>query len=179
MRYNSPAGKQPFIGGEQFTLGARCMRRVSTLFLITFLLCFLCTGLSAQTPAPKPGLLTPPQSAGCSATEPSCEEAAAKILPAVMGPSPLESNLRRLTDEVGGRVTGSPQMKKAVEWAVGAFRAAGVDVHTEKYILPVQWSDGETRLEVLGPAAFPVHLVSTGWSPATPPGGVEARLLYL
>jgi len=32
------------------------------------------------------------------------------------GHSPLEENLRRLTDEVGGRVTGSPQMVKAVEW---------------------------------------------------------------
>jgi hypothetical protein len=179
MRYNSPAGKQLFISGEQFTLGARCMRRVSTFFLITFHLCFLNTGLSAQTPAPKPGLLTPPQAAGCSATEPSCEEAAAKILPIVMGASPLESNLRRLTDEVGGRVTGSPQMKKAVEWGVAAFRAAGVDVHTEKYMLPVAWSDGDTRLEVLNAAAFPVHLVSTGWSPPAPAGGVEARVLYL
>jgi len=38
-----------------------------------------------------------------------------------MGLSPLEENLRRLTDEVGGRVTGSPQMAKAVDWAVAAF----------------------------------------------------------
>jgi carboxypeptidase Q len=97
----------------------------------------------------------------------------------VMGPSPLEGNLRRLTDEVGGRVTGSPQMKKAVEWGVAAFRAAGVDVHTEKYMLPVQWAEGDTRLEVLGPAAFPVHLVSEGWSPPTPGGGIEASVVYI
>jgi carboxypeptidase Q len=157
--------------------------RLRTILLASLLPCLLASGMTAQIPAAKPDLLAPkvPQgTGGCSTTEPSsCEEAAAKILPAVMGPSPLESNLRRLTDEVGGRVTGSPQMKKAVEWAVGAFRAAGVDVHTEKYILPVRWSDGATRLEVLGSAAFPVHLVSTGWSPATPAGGVEARLLYL
>jgi len=59
-----------------------------------------------------------------------------------MGPSPLEENLRRLTDEIGGRVTGSPEMAKAVQWGVGAFRAAGVNVHTEKYALPVTWSEG-------------------------------------
>lgn len=118
--------------------------------------------------------------AGCSVDETSsCEQAAAKILPVVMGPSPLEDNLRRLTDEIGGRLTGSSAIKKAVEWGVAAFRAAGVDAHTEKYTIPVTWSEGDTRLEVFGPAAFPVHLVSEGWSPPVPQGGVEANLIYL
>jgi carboxypeptidase Q len=116
--------------------------------------------------------------AACSATDASsCAAAAAKILPQVLGPSPLEENLRRLTDEVGGRVTGSPEMAKAVEWAVMAFRTEGVDVHTEKYTLPVTWAEGETRLDLLGPVKFPVHLVAEGWSPATPAGGVEANLV--
>src|SRR5262249_25112263 len=104
---------------------------------------------------------------------------AAKILPQIMGPSPMEENLRRLTDEVGGRVSGSPEMAKAVEWAMAAFRAAGVDVHTEKYTLPVTWSEGETRLELLGPVKFPWRLVAEGWSPATPAGGIEATLVDL
>ncbi|GAC1636863.1 MAG: M28 family metallopeptidase [Candidatus Acidiferrum sp.] len=123
--------------------------------------------------------LQPPQgAAACSETElSSCAEAAAKILPQVLGDSPMVENLRRLTDEVGGRVTGSPQMAKAVEWGVAAFRAAGVDVHTEKYMLPVSWSEGETRLELIGAEKFPVRLVSTGWSPATPAGGIEAAVI--
>lgn len=117
-------------------------------------------------------------SGACSADESSsCAEAAAKILPVVLGPSPLEENLRRLTDEVGGRVTGTPQMAAAVQWAVSAFRAAGIDVHTERYTLPVSWSEGETRLELLGPEKFPVHLASTGWSPPAPAGGMEASLV--
>jgi hypothetical protein len=94
-----------------------------------------------------------------------------------MGPSPLESNLRRLTDEIGGRVTGTPAMKRAVEWAQAAFGAAGVAAHTEKYTMPVTWSEGATRLEILGPAQFTVHLISAGWSPATPAGGIEANLV--
>ena len=89
----------------------------------------------------------------------------------------LEENLRRLTDEIGGRVTGTPQMAQAVEWAVGAFRAAGVEVHTEKYVFPVTWSEGATHLELLGPVKFPVRLVSLGWSPATPAGGIEANVV--
>ncbi|MGA2427640.1 MAG: M20/M25/M40 family metallo-hydrolase [Candidatus Acidiferrum sp.] len=113
----------------------------------------------------------------CTATEASCAEAAAKILPQVMGPSPMEENLRRLTDEIGGRVTGSPEMAKAIDWALAAFRAAGIEVHTEKYKLASTWSEGDTRLELLGPEKFPVRLVAEGWSPATPTGGIEASLI--
>lgn len=139
----------------------------------------------AQFPGTKTDPLGKPPSQtqspeACSTTAASsCAEAAAKVLPQVMGPSPMEENLRRLTDEVGGRVTGTPQMAKAVAWAVAAFRAEGVDVHTEKYTLPVTWSEGDTRLDVLGPATFPVRLAAEGWSPATPAGGIEANLIDL
>src|SRR5262249_56674889 len=83
----------------------------------------------------------------------SCAQAAAKIVPLVMGPSPLEENLRRLTDEVGGRVSGTPQMVKAVQWAVAAFRAAGIEVHTEKYKLPSTWAGGKSMVVITAPAA--------------------------
>ncbi len=154
-----------------------------TIFLNSLLLCLFVSlpSLHAQVPPAKKDPLIPPQisqgKAGCSTTEASsCAEAAAKILPIVMGSSPLEENLRRLTDEIGGRVTGSPQMAKAVEWAVGSFRAAGVDVHTEKYTLPVTWSEGDTKLLIGdssqiasppegGALLVPVHAVSAGWSP--------------
>jgi hypothetical protein len=96
-----------------------------------------------------------------------------------MGESPLEANLRRLTDDIGGRVTGSPEMDRAVAWGEAAFRAAGVEVHTEKYTLPHRWSEGATRLEVLGPVSFPVSLVSVGLSPATPVDGIEAPLVFV
>jgi len=153
----------------------------SVLLVITFVACCAATALSAQLPAPKNDPLSKPaagqRAAACSATEASCAEAASKILPQVMGPSPLDENLRRLTDEVGGRVTGSPEMAKAVDWAVAAFRVEGIDVHTEKYTLPLTWSEGETHLELLEPVRFPIRLVAEGWSPPTPAGGIEAKLV--
>src|SRR5437899_9219813 len=81
-------------------------------------------------------------SQACSATgESLCEQVAPKIIANAMGESPLAENLRRLTDEVGGRVTGTPAAARAVQWAVASFRSAGVDVHTEKYTIPVTWSE--------------------------------------
>jgi carboxypeptidase Q len=149
--------------------------------LLTCLLLSLLPG-AAQIPPVKPDTLAPKVqgTGGCSA-EPSaslCEEANRKIIANALGPSPLEENLRRLTDEIGGRMTGSPAMSRAVAWGVAAFRAAGVDaVHTEKYTIPLTWSEGATRLEVLSPAPFPVRLVSLGWSPPTPAAGLEANVV--
>jgi carboxypeptidase Q len=157
--------------------------RIRLVFFTSLFLCFVASPTFAQLPTVNTGL-RPGQmtqgAAGCSTTEASsCAQAAAKIIPMVMGESPLEENLRRLTDEIGGRVTGSAEMAKAVEWGVEGFRAAGVDVHTEKYTIPVAWSEGETRLEVMGAERFPVSLVSVGLSPATPAGGLEGPLVNI
>jgi len=154
------------------------------LVFACFLLCLCVSLLQAQLPPVKVNPVPPSQviqgTGACSATESSsCAQAAAKITPIVMGESPLEDNLRRLTDDIGGRVTGSREMAKAVDWALASFRAAGVDVHTEKYSLPHAWSEGATHLEVLGPVIFPVSLASVGLSPATPPGGIEAPLVFV
>jgi hypothetical protein len=157
--------------------------RLSSLLFGSLLTCvFVASPVSAQISAnqndPLGRRAASPQA--CSATEASCAEAAAKIIPQVMGASPMEENLRRLTDGVGGRVSGSPEMAKAVDWAVAAFRAEGVTVHAEKYQLAHSWSEGDTRLEILdGAEKFPVRLVAAGWSPALAAGGIEANVIYV
>src|ERR1700687_4225997 len=183
LRYNPPVIGTRMLHVEIPGKESKPMPR-RTVFLISMFLCLFASmpSVRAQLPPAKKEPLSSAQGAqgkaGCSTTEASsCAQAAAKILPIVMGSSPMEENLRRLADEVGGRVTGTPEMAKAVEWGAGAFRAAGVDVHTEKYTLPVTWSEGDTRLELLGPVKFPVRLKAEGWSPATPAGGMEAYVV--
>ena len=96
----------------------------------------------------------------------------------ILGPSTLEENLGELMDEIGGRVSGSEANRRSVDWAVEAFREAGVDrVTTEALTLPVGWREGETRLRVVAPLELPVRAVSIAWSPPTPEGGIEAPLV--
>ena len=164
------------------------MRR-SLFFVTSLLLFFIASPLSvdAQLPPVKNPLAPAPNApSACSAADASsCAQVAAKLLPIVMGPSPMEENLRRLTDEIGGRVTGSPEMAKAVEWGVAAFRAAGIEVHTEMYTLPVTWSEGKTRvIAVAVPPgsddgaiftmipALVLRAVSEAWGPPTPEKGI-------
>jgi carboxypeptidase Q len=85
-------------------------------------------------------------------------------------PSPIGENLERLTDGIGGRVTGTPAMSRAAEWGVEAFKAAGADsVHTENFIMPFSWAEGATEMRVVAPESFPVRAVSIGWGPALAP----------
>ncbi len=119
-----------------------------------------------------------PQGSVTCSVEKSCAELAPQMIQSALGPSPLEENLRYLTDTIGGRVTGTPAADRAADWAVQAFRHAGVDeVHTEKFTIPVGWSEGHTHLEILAPVPFPVRLVSIGWSPALPDGGITADVV--
>ena len=128
-----------------------------------------------SSPLSKP---TPPSGPGVCAVGKSCAEVAPLIIASAQGASPLEENLRYLTDTIGGRVTGSAAADRAVGWAVEAFRHTGVDeVLTEKFTVPVGWAEGLTRVEVLSPEPFRVRLVSTGWSPPTPEGGITADIV--
>ena len=162
------------------------MSRVSPLSPLVFFGVFCLAALSAAAQiSPEPDPLARMRQAAaantqtCSESEISaCAQAAPKIIASAMGASPLADNLRKLTDGIGGRPTGSPAMERAVEWAVAAFRDAGIDdVHTEKFTIPHSWSEGATRVEIVSPSRSVVHAVSAAWSPATPASGIEAEVI--
>src|SRR5215470_1942600 len=72
-----------------------------------------------------------------------------RLIAEALKPSPMEHNLRRLTDEIGGRVPGTPAMDRAVAWGVAAFKEAGADrVQTEEFKLPHSWAEGATVVTV-------------------------------
>jgi hypothetical protein len=185
--YNPPRFDSAKISSREVYFSMRTIS--ATLFcLLPFLaITMVAMPIGAQlTPSETDALskLRASQSAtACSATDASsCAQAAAKLIPMVLGDSPMIENLRKLTDEIGGRVSGTPEMAKAVEWGVAGFRGSGVDVHTEKYTLPVTWKEGATRLTITAPASASaagttLRAVSTGWSPAAPRDGIEAHVI--
>ncbi len=99
----------------------------------------------------------------------SDREIADRLIAEALKPSPLESNLRRLTDEIGGRIPGTPAFQRAVVWGVAAFKDAGADsVHTEEFTIQHSWAEGATSVTATlhSGTTFPVHAVSVAWAPA-------------
>ena len=118
------------------------MRKLSNSWCALVLIVF-CGSIAAQTPGDLERVMTEAQK-----------------------PSALETNLRNLTDGIGGRVPGTPAMQKAVEWAEAAFKAAGADtVHLEGFQLPASWAEGATRMSVVAPEQFSLRIVSIAWAP--------------
>jgi carboxypeptidase Q len=59
------------------------------------------------------------------------------------------AELRHLTDNIGPRLSGSPQAQQAVEYVAAETRASGAQVQLEKTIVP-HWVRGVETGEVLG-----------------------------
>ncbi|HET7873344.1 MAG TPA: M20/M25/M40 family metallo-hydrolase [Terriglobales bacterium] len=98
-----------------------------------------------------------------------------KLLQEAQQAPTLEKNLRALTDEIGGRIPGTPAMARAVDWGMNAFKAAGGEnVHTEPVQLAASWTEGNTQVEVVSPVRFRVRAVSLTWTApsASPVNGV-------
>lgn len=98
------------------------------------------------------------------------QDPTARVIAEAQKPSALEANLQVLTDQVGGRVPGTPAMQKAVDWGIAAFKAAGADsVHTEDFSIQASWAEGATRMTVVAPEQFLLRAVSIAWAPALAP----------
>ncbi|HTT32465.1 MAG TPA: M28 family peptidase [Methylomirabilota bacterium] len=86
--------------------------------------------------------------------------------------------LTELSDDVGSRVTGSPQAQKAIEWGQAKMRAIGLEnVHAEKWQLWRGWTRGTAQAELLTPIRRPLHVDAMGWTGSTPAGGAEGEVV--
>jgi carboxypeptidase Q len=86
--------------------------------------------------------------------------------------------LRELSDDIGARVTGSPEAAKAIAWGVEKMKAIGLEnVHTESWQLFRGWSRISAAAELLSPVHRRLMIDSMGWAGSTPRGGVEAEVV--
>ena len=114
----------------------------------------------------------------CLAAAPGSDSS--RIISEALKSSDLEANLRHLTDEIGGRVPGTPAMQRAVQWGTDAFKVARADsVHTEDFTTAASWAEGATQMSVsasgtavdatlssIPKVEFRVRAVSMAWAPA-------------
>ena len=97
----------------------------------------------------------------------------------ILGETPTMSDLRELTDRIGGRISGTPACDRAADWAAAKFREAGVDAVTlEPFKLAQAWAPRTIDASSLTPAAFPLRVAAAPGTGSTPLGqAVEALLV--
>jgi len=104
---------------------------------------------------------------------------AARLIGAALGDRFAWQRLAELTDTIGHRLSGSPELDRAIAWAVAKMQEDGLEnVHTEKVMVP-RWVRGSERAEILEPARHQIAMLGLGDSVATPPEGVTGEILIV
>jgi len=101
-----------------------------------------------------------------------------QILSEIRDHSQAMENLEYLSDEIGPRLTGSPQLKQANDWTAAKFREYGLaNVKLEPWTIAHSWTRGTAHAAIVSPAAHPLTIASAGWSPGTN-GIVRGPVVY-
>jgi carboxypeptidase Q len=125
------------------------------------------------------GLLAPSSPASAAPPQPQApaNTEASRLIATFLGDTPLLNDLQSLTDEIGGRATGSPANARAVEWALARFREAGVEARKEAFQMPVLWLERSARATVRGEGVtYSPRVAAMPYSTGTPRGGLTAPL---
>ncbi len=103
---------------------------------------------------------------------------AAALVGAFSGDTPLVDDLETLTDQIGGRATGSAANLRAVDWALRRFHDAGVSARKEAFTMPSRWLERSAAARIRGEGIeFAPRIAAMPFSAATPPSGATAVLL--
>jgi hypothetical protein len=96
-----------------------------------------------------------------------------------MSRSRLEPLAQALLDSVGPRLTASPGMERAQDWAVRMLRSWGVDARRERYGTWEGWERGPSHVDLVSPRVRSLEGRILAWSPGTGGRPVEAGVTFL
>jgi carboxypeptidase Q len=93
--------------------------------------------------------------------------------------SQVMTTLQQLTDGIGPRLTGSPQMQAASKWTVAQLQDWGLsNVHLEGFEFGRGWSYDNLSINLLSPRKTSLHAIPVAWTPGTE-GAIEGDIAYL
>jgi Zn-dependent M28 family amino/carboxypeptidase len=121
---------------------------------------------------------------GKSAWTPAQLAVMARLRDAALADPYALTELRHLTDNIGPRLSGSPQAQAAVDYVAAEMRALGAEVTLEKTSVPHWVRGAETGQLVAWPGMAPgttqkVVLTALGGSVSTPEAGITADVVVV
>ncbi|PMZ18148.1 hypothetical protein, partial [Pseudomonas sp. FW306-02-F08-AA] len=89
----------------------------------------------------------------------------AQIIGEIREHSELMSNLEYLSDAIGPRLTGTPQLKQANDWTAEMFKKYGLtNVHLEPYTIAHAWTRGKAEARIIAPTEHPLTIAAAAWT---------------
>lgn len=85
-----------------------------------------------------------------------------------------------LLDSIGPRLTGTPNMQAAHEWAEGMFQSWGMEARNEQYGTWMGWRRGISHVDLIEPRVRSLEGMLLGWSAGTPNGApIEGEVIAM
>lgn len=114
---------------------------------------------------------------GVPGVAPSVRAASERLIGAALTDDHAWLRLSQLCDGIGHRLSGSPQLERAVAWAAAAMREDGLDRVWLQPVLVPHWVRGDERATMVEPGPQTLSVLGLGRSVGTPPGGVTAEVI--
>lgn len=93
--------------------------------------------------------------------------------------SQVMATLKHLTDNIGPRLSGSPELRVANDWTLEKLKSWGLDdAHLEPFEFGRGWSYSSISVNLISPRATSLHAIPVAWTPGTS-GTIEADVFFL
>jgi hypothetical protein len=106
-------------------------------------------------------------------------ETAGKIIGAALTDVDGWEKLTYLTTEIGHRLSGSPGLERAIEWAHTVMKKEGLENAILQPVKVPHWVRGHEYAEVVTPVKRPLSILGLGRSVATPADGITAPVVVV
>lgn len=93
--------------------------------------------------------------------------------------SQLETIAHELIDGIGPRLTGTPRLDQAQQWALGKYKSWGIEAHNEKWGQWRGWERGITHIDMISPWVKTLEGTQLAWSPSTKGKTITADVIIL
>jgi hypothetical protein len=104
-------------------------------------------------------------------------DTANRLIDAALADTEGYNRLAFLCYRIGHRLSGSPELARAVEWSAAEMKAAGL---SNVQVIPVKvphWVRGSESARILAPVERPLHMLGLGMSVGTPAGGITGEVV--
>ena len=106
-------------------------------------------------------------------------ETAGRLIGAAMVDDFAWRRLATLTDGIGNRLSGTPELTRAIDWALAEMKRDGLEnVHAEPVVVP-RWVRGRESADIVQPAHHQIAMLGLGDSVGTQNGPVQAEALVV
>ena len=110
-------------------------------------------------------------------TTPPSDATVQKIWDEGMNRSQAMTLAQVLLDQLGQRLTGSPESDAAQDWAVKTYSGWGISARKERYGTWLGWTRGVTHVDLISPRVRSLEATTMAWSPSTGGKPIEGAVI--